>query len=257
MTTTELLAEIKTRLQAVHGPRLRGVILFGSEARGQATPDSDVDILVLLDDPVDFGEDLERNIHALYPLTLKFGRPISPIPASATKYETYDCPLYRNIHREGIVELAVRDGRSSPPPQHPSGRKCPMMVFAEGQWQQAKRSVASARLLAGTDPNTAASAAYYAAFHAVTALFALRDQSFVKHTALRAAVHRDLVKPGILPKDVGDGFDFLMEARGVADYGDANPVTTEKAMEAVETAEYIVETIGRLFPELDKGVKES
>lgn len=37
-----LLARIKSRLQAVYGDRLRGVILYGSEARGEATPDSDV-----------------------------------------------------------------------------------------------------------------------------------------------------------------------------------------------------------------------
>ena len=103
MTTAELLTEIKTRLQAVHGPRLRGVILYGSEARGEAGPDSDVDILVLLEDPVRLGRDLEKNLEAVYPLSLEIGRQISALPASAKEYETYDCPLYRNIHREGIA----------------------------------------------------------------------------------------------------------------------------------------------------------
>ena len=103
MTPVELLAEIKRRLTLVHGPRLRGVILYGSEARGDAEPDSDVDILVLLDDPVDFGEDLERNLDAVYPLSLEIGRQISALPASATQYETFDCPLYRNIRREGVA----------------------------------------------------------------------------------------------------------------------------------------------------------
>ena len=49
---TMLLARIKSCLQAVYGDRLRGVVLYGSEARGEATPDSDVDILVLLTGPV-------------------------------------------------------------------------------------------------------------------------------------------------------------------------------------------------------------
>jgi predicted nucleotidyltransferase len=103
MTTSELLSEIKSRLDRVHGQRLRGVVLYGSEARGQACPDSDVDVLVLLDDPVDYGRDLERNLEALYPLALEIGRRISAKPVSALEYETVDCPLYRNARREGIA----------------------------------------------------------------------------------------------------------------------------------------------------------
>lgn len=103
MTTTELLSSIKARLQQVHGRRLRGVILYGSEARHEARTDSDVDVIVLLDDPVDYGRDLDASIKALYAMSLEIGRTISPTPASAKDYETIDCPLYRNVRREGIA----------------------------------------------------------------------------------------------------------------------------------------------------------
>ena len=103
MTTTELLGEIKSRLAQVHGQRLRGVVLYGSAARGQARADSEVDVLVLLDDPIDYGRDLEKNLEALYPLALEIARRISPKPVSALEYETVDCPLYRSAHREGIA----------------------------------------------------------------------------------------------------------------------------------------------------------
>jgi len=103
MTTTELLGEIKSRLAQAHGQRLRGVVLYGSEARGQARADSDVDVLVLLDDPIDYGRDLEKNLEALYPLALEIARRISAKPVSALEYETVDCPLYRSAHREGIA----------------------------------------------------------------------------------------------------------------------------------------------------------
>ncbi len=99
----ELLAEIKRRLAETHGQRLRGVILYGSEARGDARPDSDVDVLVLLDDPVELGRDLQRNLDALYPLALQIGRRISALPASVRDYEEYDCPLFRAVHREGVL----------------------------------------------------------------------------------------------------------------------------------------------------------
>src|SRR5438105_4094489 len=37
LDTSTLLARIKSRLHAVYGDRLRGVVLYGSEARGEAT----------------------------------------------------------------------------------------------------------------------------------------------------------------------------------------------------------------------------
>jgi len=103
VTTADLLNEIKKRLEQAHGSRLRGVVLYGSEARGQAGPDSDVDVLVLLEEPVDYGRDLQANLDALYPLSLELGRRISAKPVSARQYETVDCPLYREAHREGIA----------------------------------------------------------------------------------------------------------------------------------------------------------
>jgi len=99
----ELLDRIKSRLAEAHGERLRGVILYGSEARGEAGPDSDVDLLVLLDEPVDLGRDLETNLEALYPLALEIGRRISAKPVSASEYETIKCPLYEQAHGEGVV----------------------------------------------------------------------------------------------------------------------------------------------------------
>ena len=103
MTTMELLQEIKKRLHEIHGNRLRGVVLYGSEVRGEARCDSDVDVLVLLEEPVDYSRDLETNLDVLYPLSLEIGRRISAKPVSARQYETIDCPLYREAHREGIA----------------------------------------------------------------------------------------------------------------------------------------------------------
>jgi predicted nucleotidyltransferase len=103
VTTQAILNRIKARLRAVHGNRLRGIVLYGSLARNEARPDSDIDILVLLDGPVDFGRDLEASLQALYPLALELGRRISAKPVPASEYETAECPLYAMARREGIL----------------------------------------------------------------------------------------------------------------------------------------------------------
>lgn len=103
MDREELLGDIKSRLRAAHGDRLCGVVLYGSEARGDAGPDSDIDVLVLLKGPICNWRDLEANIKALYPLALKLERPISAKPVDIKEYEAAEFPLYRNAKREGIL----------------------------------------------------------------------------------------------------------------------------------------------------------
>ena len=103
MLTKELLEEIKACLVSAYHDRLCGVVLYGSEARGDTSADSDIDVLVLLHGPLDYGHDLETNLDVLYPLSLQLGRRISAKPVIASEYESVDCPLYQNVHREGIM----------------------------------------------------------------------------------------------------------------------------------------------------------
>lgn len=102
MNRDELLTRIKSILAGAFGERLRGVILYGSEARGESAPDSDIDLLVLLDEPFDYGKDLKRAIHVLYPLVLELERPIDVMPVDADVYDAQEFSLYRNAKREGV-----------------------------------------------------------------------------------------------------------------------------------------------------------
>jgi len=125
-----------------------------------------------------------------------------------------------------------------------------MKEFAAAEWQRAGRTLETARQLAKTDPDSAASRAYYAAFHAVTALFALRGQSFSKHSALRAALHRELIHTGYWQQDLGRAYDLLMDIRETGDYGGQMHVTETNAATAIERAIEIIQAVERSCPEL-------
>lgn len=118
-----------------------------------------------------------------------------------------------------------------------------MSEFVGKELARAERSVVAAEKLIGIDPDSAASRAYYAAFHAVTALFGATGRSFTKHTAIRAAVHRDLVKTGVWPTQLGEYYDYLMDLREVGDYGGLQQVTKQDAQMAVNAATAILQAV--------------
>jgi len=128
-----------------------------------------------------------------------------------------------------------------------------MKQFAAVEWDRARRALASARQLVESDPDSAASRAYYAGFHALTAVFALRGHTFSKHSAIRAALHRDLVHTGLLATDIGRDYDFLMDLRETGDYGGLTQVPIDSAKLAVGKAEAFLAAMERVCPELPGG----
>lgn len=126
-----------------------------------------------------------------------------------------------------------------------------MREFAAAEWERANRNLDSGRKLMDTDPDSAASRAYYAAFHAVTALFALRGQTFSKHAALRAALHRDLVRTGHWKPELGRAYDFLMDIRETGDYGGLAKVSPGDAGMALERASDILQAVRAMCPDLE------
>ena len=99
----EIALEAKRLLAEAYGPRLKGVVLHGSEARGEATEDSDIDLLVLLEGPVATFKEIGTIVHATYHLTLDTGRLIDGQPADVDDYNAGAVQLFRLAKREGML----------------------------------------------------------------------------------------------------------------------------------------------------------
>ena len=103
MTVAEILTRCKTALASYYGPQFKGLVLYGSMARHQASPASDIDLLVLLGQPFDYFRELRQVIELLYPIQLESEQLISAKPAPLDDFERGSIQLYRNAKREGVL----------------------------------------------------------------------------------------------------------------------------------------------------------
>ncbi|MEK6752896.1 MAG: nucleotidyltransferase domain-containing protein [Chloroflexota bacterium] len=102
-TASEIIQKCKEVLAKQYGRRLKGVILYGSMARGDYAASSDIDLLVLLDLPLDYFAELRQLVDVLYPIQLESEQLISAKPVLFKDFELGTVSLYRNARREGVA----------------------------------------------------------------------------------------------------------------------------------------------------------
>ncbi|MDQ6905317.1 MAG: nucleotidyltransferase domain-containing protein [Chloroflexota bacterium] len=99
-----IISELRGLLETCYGERLKRLVLFGSQARGDADPESDIDVLVVLAGPVDTAEEWKRTGDMLYDLMCAHECIlISCIFMDEERFTTRNGPLLRNIRREGVI----------------------------------------------------------------------------------------------------------------------------------------------------------
>ena len=97
-----ILAQLRRHFEELYGPRLVKMILYGSRARADAEPDSDIDALVVLKGPVEPGEEISRTGQIVSDLCLANNVVISRAFVSEERFREEQGPFLRNVLSEGI-----------------------------------------------------------------------------------------------------------------------------------------------------------
>ena len=98
----DLLDQLKHHLRSHYGERLVEVVVFGSVARGEDTSESDVDLLVVLRDPVDRYAESGPLADMMVDMMAQHNAFVTPIVFSEEEYRTANWPLLRNVRAEGV-----------------------------------------------------------------------------------------------------------------------------------------------------------
>ena len=99
----DIFMKLVPKLREIYGKRIEAVVLYGSVARADDTPESDIDIAVIVhgytkemhDEMLDFLVDLE----------LEFDKVISVLLIDYNDYQEWKdvIPFYKNVRKEGIT----------------------------------------------------------------------------------------------------------------------------------------------------------
>jgi predicted nucleotidyltransferase len=98
-----ILRALRREMARVLGDRLEQFLLFGSQARGEARPDSDIDILVVVRGECDTADLIRRTSSIVAALSLRYDVVISRAFVSRERYEREQSPFLLNVRREGVA----------------------------------------------------------------------------------------------------------------------------------------------------------
>lgn len=98
-----VVSEFSRRVRQRYGKRLRGIYLYGSRARGEVSPDSDVDLAVVLSSLENFWKEFHGLKQIAYEVSFGQGKPVvlSVMPIGAHDFQKASLPIIQAIRREG------------------------------------------------------------------------------------------------------------------------------------------------------------
>ena len=104
-TIEEVVRKFAAEAKLIYGPVLGEVILFGSCARGDFEPDSDIDVMILLDVPQEaIGTERRKMMATSDRLDMDYDVVLTPVFQSRQTFEHYlpASKFYQNVRTDGI-----------------------------------------------------------------------------------------------------------------------------------------------------------
>ncbi|OGO39260.1 MAG: hypothetical protein A2Z03_06720 [Chloroflexi bacterium RBG_16_56_8] len=262
----EALAQFLSRLEAAHGDVIRRVILFGSQARGDADEESDVDLMIVIRGGI---EELRQIRQWCQDNHTDWVTPIIYADEMYQEDQRFKPPLYVNIRRDGIElwnpeEKAIEE------------REVPL-EFAEGEFRMLDYETImtirsylrdlqeyqndAAMLEKGGSVRGAMASLYYAALAITTAALYTMNIVRGKHSGIESAVSQFLVKPSLLEAEYHSIFVKLQRGRLSAHYRvqmklkGERPLTEEEMVPLLRDGERYIERMKRFL--IERGIDES
>lgn len=98
-----ILKKLKKGLLQIYGDQVDRILLYGSRARGDERPDSDIDILIVLKDNFNYSEMLRLSSDLAASLSLENDVVISRVFVSKEEFEHRQIPFLMNVRREAVL----------------------------------------------------------------------------------------------------------------------------------------------------------
>lgn len=265
------LTEYVRRAATEHGDAVLSITLYGSQARGDADEESDIDLLVVVRQRTPALE--ERLSRLMGGLQDEHGVVISALVFAEAEWRARQAqrfPFYQNVEEDGIVLYqgarashsaiareeplmraggrqtkgrGVREGGGSPVDE-------PIRDYARFELGRAREELeAAGKLIADGHWRIAISRAYYAMFYITTAaLFSLGVRRS-KHSGVEAALSQYLVQPGHLELEYKDIYVDARRRREDADYASQFMSDEAGARQALADAARFVARLERFLRE--------
>jgi predicted nucleotidyltransferase len=101
------LKDLALALRELYGARAPVMMVYGSQARGEANADSDIDVLLIYPDEIQPGREIHRLRDILAEINLRYQELVSVMPVSEKDYSAHTTPFWVNIRQEGIPVDAI------------------------------------------------------------------------------------------------------------------------------------------------------
>ena len=124
-------------------------------------------------------------------------------------------------------------------------------------WNKVLESLKAARRELAADAYPfAINRTYYALFYAVSASLLEEGRRFSKHSGVRAACNRDIIRPGLLSRKHGDLYNQLFRDRQEGDYVEFTAFDTPYVQEKIDACEEFLTHLRPLLKSLPSAMEE-